>query len=124
MKNQADLTRLVDQLIEAAQNYTHDKKHRLDGTQPIRVGKLVKQLRETLGIDREEFARLVGVDGYTVYRWENDRAQPHLKKVKDFRQLLSHETPTLQEREPVIRIEIRIFAPPNVHIDLGTSRQR
>jgi DNA-binding XRE family transcriptional regulator len=36
----------------------------------------IRQLRERLTMDQSAFAKLVGVDGRTVARWESNRAQP------------------------------------------------
>ena len=48
---------------------------RLRMKQP-QVGKLIRELRQTIGLTQEEFAAEVGVVYPTVNRWENGHAQP------------------------------------------------
>jgi transcriptional regulator with XRE-family HTH domain len=37
---------------------------------------VVQQIREAIGLDRKEFAELMGVDYDTVWGWETGRRQP------------------------------------------------
>jgi DNA-binding transcriptional regulator YiaG len=46
------------------------------------VGKLIRELRQTIGLTQEEFAAEVGVVYPTVNRWENGHAQPSSMALK------------------------------------------
>ena len=47
-----------------------------------KVGKLIRELRQTIGLTQEEFAAEVGVVYPTVNRWENGHAQPSSMALK------------------------------------------
>ena len=46
------------------------------------VGKLIRELRQTIGLTQEEFAAEIGVVYPTVNRWENGHAQPSPMALK------------------------------------------
>ncbi len=46
------------------------------------IGKLIRELRQTIGLTQEEFAAEVGVVYPTVNRWENGHAQPSSMALK------------------------------------------
>ncbi|WP_309236508.1 helix-turn-helix transcriptional regulator [Microcoleus sp. FACHB-672] len=43
--------------------------------QPL-IGKLVRELRQEMGLTQEKFAAKIGVTFPTINRWENGRAKP------------------------------------------------
>lgn len=49
---------------------------------PLDYSKLVKQLRDRMGMTQEQFAQAIGVTYSTVNQWENGHRQPQpfLKK--------------------------------------------
>ncbi len=49
---------------------------------PINYSKIVRQLRDRLGMTQEKFAQMIGVAFSTVNQWENGKRipQPFLKK--------------------------------------------
>ncbi|MEM6399809.1 MAG: helix-turn-helix transcriptional regulator [Cyanobacteria bacterium P01_D01_bin.116] len=52
-----------------------DIKKPLDINQP-KVGKLIRELRNSLGLTQEKFANHLGVTLLTINRWENGRSKP------------------------------------------------
>ena len=52
-----------------------DIKKPLDNNQP-KVGKLIRELRNSLGLTQEKFAAKLGVTLLTINRWENGRSKP------------------------------------------------
>ena len=40
------------------------------------ISKIIRKLRNTLGLTQEQFAAKVGVTVSTVNRWENDKGKP------------------------------------------------
>lgn len=52
-----------------------DIKKPLDINQP-KVGKLIRELRNSLGLTQDKFAAKLGVTLLTINRWENGRSKP------------------------------------------------
>jgi DNA-binding transcriptional regulator YiaG len=50
---------------------------------------VVQQIREAIGLDRKEFAELMGVDYDTIWGWETGRRQPKFT-VQQVKILLQH----------------------------------
>ena len=44
-------------------------------------GKTIKEIRKSAGLSQEEFAERVGVARQTIYKWEQDIAQPTPKNI-------------------------------------------
>ena len=64
--------------------------------------KLVRSLRERMGLTQEQFAQAVGVTYSTVNQWENGhrRPQPYLqKRLKEMEQAQLHQDREGFERE-------------------------
>ena len=40
------------------------------------ISKMIRKLRNTLGLTQEQFAAKIGVTVSTVNRWENDKGKP------------------------------------------------
>ena len=53
------------------------------------LGRLVRALRERLGLTQEKFAARLGVTFPTINRWENGRAKPSPLAVKQIEDLLA-----------------------------------
>ena len=53
------------------------------------LGRLVRALRERLGLTQEKFAARLGVTFPTINRWENGRARPSPLAVKQIEDLLA-----------------------------------
>jgi putative transcriptional regulator len=56
------------------------------------TGRMIKELRVTLGLTQEQFASRLGVTVSTVNRWENNKGSPSplaKRRIKD----ILHETP-------------------------------
>ena len=50
------------------------------------ISKVIKELRNTLGLTQEQFAAKVGVTYTTINRWENSNAKPSplaLQKIEE-----------------------------------------
>ncbi len=47
----------------------------------------IKQIRETLGLTQEDFAREIGATGITVSRWERGKAKPSRMAVRNIEAL-------------------------------------
>lgn len=52
-----------------------NKQHLLVLSQP-KCGKLIRDIRQQLGLSQEDFASVIGVTFSTVNRWENGHAKP------------------------------------------------
>lgn len=64
------------------------KIERLDATQPA-IGKLIRELRQTLKLSQEKFANEWGMTFLTINRWENGRATPSPLALKQIDTLLN-----------------------------------
>jgi transcriptional regulator with XRE-family HTH domain len=60
------------------------------------LGHVIREHRNKLGYTRDGFARLVGVSGPAVTRWERDEATPSYKKFARIAQLFGMTTSQLQ----------------------------
>ena len=59
------------------------------------ISKIVRELREALGLTQEQFAAKLGVTFSTVNRWENSKGKPSplaMRKIKE----LQNETGLLE----------------------------
>jgi putative transcriptional regulator len=57
------------------------------------IGKLIRKLRQEMGLTQEKFAAMLGVTFPTVNRWENGRSQPSplaMEKVVSLLDQMSH----------------------------------
>ena len=55
----------------------------------LTLGKRIHIMRTAQGIERDEFARLVGVSPVTVSMWENDRSVPFAKNLEKIKAALT-----------------------------------
>lgn len=53
-----------------------------------KMGQLVRELRERLGLTQEKFAGKLGVTFPTINRWENGRAKPSPLAMRQIEDLL------------------------------------
>ena len=49
----------------------------------------VKEIRDSLGLSREAFARRLGISFFTVWKWEKGKAKPSPMAVKLLKQISS-----------------------------------
>jgi len=54
----------------------------------LSLGKRIHIMRTAQGIERDEFARLVGVSPVTVSMWENDRSVPFARNLEKIKAIL------------------------------------
>lgn len=82
-------------------------------TQPITLRKVIRRLRDNLGLNQYQFSKLVGVSPNTVKNWETDairslnvRTQHKLQKALNLtdeeilRYFFHGELPPVKERAP------------------------
>ena len=75
----AELQRQVKQLAKGAAAKPERRAADGDGDQPIRNRFSAQRLaahRQRLGLSAENFGKLVGVSGQTIYMWESEKARP------------------------------------------------
>ena len=53
----------------------------------------VRSIRKSLGLTQKEFADLVGVSEFTVFRWESAVRRPSRKRTQAIRALRTREVP-------------------------------
>ena len=61
----------------------------------------VRELREQMGLSREEFRELLGASNRTVRRWENGEAEPSQMATKRLNELRA-DPPGPRRREAVM----------------------
>jgi DNA-binding transcriptional regulator YiaG len=72
-----------------------------NGTQRFRfAAKGLRAHRERLGLSAEDFGRLIGVSGQSVYNWERESARPRDKQIAQLATLRG-----LGKREAMARLE-------------------
>lgn len=62
---------------------------------PLDIARLIRQLRQQLGLSQEKFAAQLGVSFRTVNRWENGHTEPSalaLKQIEMLLQQMSHSS--------------------------------
>ncbi len=67
------------------------------------IPKLVKELREELGLTQEQFAQKVGVTFGSVNRWENGKRTPHpflIRRLVEIKEELDAENKAPLKRKP------------------------
>jgi transcriptional regulator with XRE-family HTH domain len=76
------------------------------------LGKRLRALREGLGLNRRHVAEQVGVDRYTVFRWEAAERLPSLLHIRKLAKVLRVSAgdlpPPIREFEPEVFIVKRI----------------
>lgn len=63
------------------------KERRLSAKQPM-IGRLVRELRQSMNLSQEQFANELGMTFPTVNRWENGHAKPSPIALKQIDLLL------------------------------------
>lgn len=71
-----------------------------DGSPPRFQARGLRSLRAKLGLSAEDFGRLAGVSGQSVYNWETEKTAPRQAQVKALASLRS-----LGKREAMARLE-------------------
>ncbi len=57
-------------------------------TKQPHISKVIRELRQEIGVTQEKFASLLGVTCLTVNRWENGKTQPSPLAVKQIKKIL------------------------------------
>jgi len=69
----------------------------------LNVPKLVKELRQRLGLTQEDFAQKVGVTFGSVNRWENGKRTPQpflIRRLLEIKEELDAENKSPRKRKP------------------------
>lgn len=97
----ADLERKVALLVKAANRQGASAASPVSSdTKPRFQARGLRSLRARLGLSAEEFGRLIGVTGQSVYNWESEKTTPRLEQVQAIAALR-----TMGKREVKARIE-------------------
>lgn len=97
----ADLERKVALLVKAANRQGAGAASPVSSdTKPRFQARGLRSLRARLGLSAEEFGRLIGVTGQSVYNWESEKTTPRLEQVQAIAALR-----TMGKREVKARIE-------------------
>lgn len=56
------------------------------------LSKIIRELRQEIGVTQEKFASLLGVTCLTVNRWENGKTQPSPLAIKQIEKILFKKT--------------------------------
>lgn len=81
-KQVADLEKQVQRLAKAAGREKASVTPEILNTTPRFQARGLRSLRARLGLSAEEFGRVIGVSGQSVYNWEAEKTVPRLEQVK------------------------------------------
>ncbi|MCP4682420.1 MAG: helix-turn-helix transcriptional regulator [Desulfobacterales bacterium] len=68
--------------------------NKMDTSENREIGRIIKEIRVSLGLTQEQFAAKIGVTFSTVNRWENGRGAPSplaLRQINKFSKTLERE---------------------------------
>lgn len=78
----AELERKVALLAKAASRQGNEVAPLSSETKPRFQARGLRSLRARLGLSAEEFGRLIGVTGQSVYNWESEKTMPRQEQVQ------------------------------------------